>query len=229
MSADQVDPTRRSATIAIRGHGAVEVVPDVVSITLGVDVFDTTLRAAQSAASGQMAAIIAALKATGIADRDLQTTRYDVRVRNEYDEHGRILPGVLGFDVTNHLHATIRDPGRLGEVLDAVVAAGANAIDGIAFTVDDVAEAESRARDLAVKDGLRKAEELAKAAGLDLGRLVSMSEGSDRGFQPVYEARRFQLAEAASVPIETGSSTVAVDVHLVFEIDASRARHERFG
>ena len=119
----------------------------------------------------------------------------------------------------NQLQLTVRDTDMLGDLLDEAVNAGANSINGVTFYVDDQTAAASEARKLAVEDARTKAEELAAAAGLTLGPVVSIAEGT------VSPRRHFRTPAsaggrmaAAAVPVQPGSSTVAVDVSMTFEL-----------
>ena len=108
----------------------------------------------------------------------------------------------------------------LGELLDEAVNAGANSINGVTFSVDDQTAAASEARGLAVEDARTKAEELAAAAGLTLGSVVSIAEGTRSPMPPpMYAAADAEMAQAeAAVPVQPGSSTVAVDVAMTFAL-----------
>ena len=108
----------------------------------------------------------------------------------------------------------------LGELLDEAVNAGANSINGVTFYVDDQTAAASEARRLAVEDARTKAEELAAAAGLTLGSVLSIAEGTVSPMPPpMYAGAGGEMAMAeAAVPVQPGSSTVAVDVSMTFEL-----------
>jgi uncharacterized protein len=104
-------------------------------------------------------------------------------------------------------------------LLDEAVNAGANSINGVTFSVDDQTAAASEARHRAVEDARTKAEEVAKAAGLTLGSIVSIAEGTVSPMPPMYAAREGDMAMAdAAMPVEAGSSTVAVDVAMTFAL-----------
>jgi uncharacterized protein YggE len=206
-------------TVSVSGHGSVNVPPDTASVSIGVDVIKPTLGEAQEQATTQATAIIEALKEAGIADEDIQTEFFSVSILRDYSESAD--PTLItGFQITNTLRVTVRDTDQVGELLDAAVNAGANSIYGVTFYVDDQTEASSEARAEAVEDARTKAEELAAAAGMTLGPVVAISEGTSPLISPVYDMARGggMGAGQAAVPVEPGSTTVAVDVTLTFEL-----------
>jgi uncharacterized protein len=206
-------------TVSVSGHGSVNVPPDTASVSIGVDVIKPTLGEAQEQATTQATAMIDALKEAGIADEDIQTDYYSVNILRDYSENGDPTQ-ITGFEIINQLRVTVRETDQLGELLDAAVNAGANSIYGVTFYVDDQTEAASDARTEAVEDARAKAEELATAAGMTLGPVVAISEGTSPLISPVYNMGRgggMGMAEAAA-PVEPGSTTVAVDVIMTFEL-----------
>lgn len=217
QDASPVAGASSTATVSVSGVGAVTVTPDTASVQLGVTVTEDTLTAAQSEASTQMAAIIDSLKASGIEDKDIQTSTYYVSVVQNYDSNGNPSE-VTSFQVQNQVNVVIRDTSQVGDVLDGAVAAGANTIYGVNFYVDDSTAAASQARALAVQDAQKRAQELAEAAGMTLGPVVSITEGYSSG--PVYGRGGGMAAESAapSTPIQAGSSTIEVDVTVVYQL-----------
>jgi uncharacterized protein len=208
------------ATVSVSGHGEVNVPPDTASVNIGVDIIKPTLDEAQKQATTQANAVIEALKAAGIADEDIQTAYYSVNILRDYSENADPTQ-ITGFEIINQLQVTVRDTDKLGELLDAAVSAGANSIYGISFYVEDQTTAASDARVEAVKDARTKAEELASAAGMTVGPVVSIAEGVPPVLSPVYAMGRggagAAMAEAA-VPVEPGSTTVSVDVTVTYEL-----------
>lgn len=204
--------------VSVSGHGEVSVAPDTASISMGVDVTKPTLAEAQTQATAQMTAVIATLKAAGIASEDIQTTSFNVDLLYDTSRHGD--PNqITGFEITNQLDVTVRDTAKLGQLLDDAVKAGANTVSGISFYVDDQTAPASEARRLAVEDARTKAEELATAAGLTLGPVITITEGTQAPVIPMFEAPDVAMAKAgAPVPVEAGSTTVAVDVSIAFEL-----------
>lgn len=206
-------------TVSVSGHGEVHVPPDMASISIGIDVIQPTLAEAQEQATAQATAVIEALKAAGIADEDIQTAYFNVTILRDYSENADPTQ-ITGFEILNQLQVTVRDTDMLGALLDEAVNAGANSINGVTFYVDDQTAAASEARRLAVEDARTKAEELATATGLTLGPVVSIAEGTVAPMPPpMYTGAGGDMAKAeAAVPVQPGSSTVAVDVSMTFEL-----------
>jgi uncharacterized protein YggE len=206
-------------TVSVSGHGEVNVPPDTASVSIGIDVIRPTLGEAQEQATAQATAVIEALKAAGIADEDIQTAYFSVNILRDYSENADPTQ-ITGFEIMNQLQVTVRDTDMLGDLLDEAVSAGANSINGVTFSVDDQTAPASEARKLAVEDARTKAEELAVAAGLSLGSVVSIAEGTVSPMPPPMSTGAggdMAMAEA-TVPVQPGSSTVAVDVSLTFEL-----------
>jgi uncharacterized protein YggE len=205
-------------TVSVSGHGSVNVPPDTASVSIGVDVIKPTLDEAQQEATTQAEAVIAAIKATGVADEDIQTDYFSVNILRDYSENAD--PTLItGFEIINQLRVTVRDTDALGEILDAGVSAGANSIYGVTFYVDDQTAAASEARVEAVEDARVKAEELASAAGMTLGPVIAIAEGAPLTVDPFYGGRGGGgMAMASAAPIETGSTTVSVDVTVTYEL-----------
>lgn len=206
-------------TVSVSGHGEVNVAPDTASVNIGVDVIKPTLDEAQQQATAQATAVIEAMKAMGIADEDIQTDYFSVNILRDYSENADPTQ-ITGFEIINQLRVTVRDTDTLGELLDAAVTAGANSIYGVTFYVDDRTAASSEARTEAVANAREKAEELAEAAGMTLGPVVAISEGTPPIIAPVYGMARGggMAQDAAAMPVEAGSTTVAVDVQMTFEL-----------
>jgi uncharacterized protein YggE len=206
--------TTATPTVTVVGHGSVTVTPDLASVSLGVTVTETELADAQRKATRVMTKIIAAVKAAGVEEADIQTSYYSVYAMTRYDDTGTPL-GVSGYQVSNQVNVTVRDLDAVGSLLEDAVAAGANTIYGVTFGVADTSKAESEARAEAVTDAKAVAEELAKAAGLTLGPLVSMSEGI---LQTNVYAYGQGAGGAGGPPIEAGGLQVTVDVVMTFEL-----------
>lgn len=209
-------PTYSGPTVTVNGHGSVMTTPDAASVVVGVTITEDTLSAAQQGATDTMTAVLAALEAQGIASEDIQTASYYVQVLQNYDENG--MPTEINqFQVSNQVNVIIRDVNAVGTTLDAVVAAGANTIYGVSFIVTDASEPAAEARVLAVEDARTRASQLAEAAGMSLGQILSMNETYGPSPLP-YKYGGAGAAMESAVPIEAGSSTVAVDVVIVFEL-----------
>lgn len=205
-------------TISVTGTGSAYGTPDVATIQIGVQTRNTDPAAAVSDNTTRMEALIAAIKALGVDEKDLQTTNFSVYVQQDYDpQTGRPLE-TIQYQVDNTLNVIVRDTNNLGTVLSGAVEAGANTIYGVSFSVADPAALEGQARDLAVADARKRAEQLAAAAGVTLDVPLTISEYTSQA-QPYYLGR--DMAEAAAgapVPVQTGQIQVNLQVNITYTI-----------
>jgi len=214
----QQAPTRTEAGVVVIGEGSVSVAPDYAQIESGVTTRAKTVKEATDANSKLMTAITAMLLQSGIAEKDVQTSRFSVQPVYAPQEP-RAEPRLAGYSVSNQLSVKIRQIGKLGEILDRLVAAGATDIGNVVFLVSDPSKATDQAREAAIADARRKAEVYAKASGLRLGRVLWITE--DPGFAPPLAMRRqgaAAAAMAAPVPIATGEDTLRARVTVGFDI-----------
>lgn len=166
-------------TITVVGTGTVSLVPDVAQVNAGAEARAETVAEAKAEVDRQMVAIHAALKEMGIDDKDVQTSHYSIHYEREsmpVAKEGPVAQSQGGYRVSNILRITVRDVEKAGDVVDAVVEAGANQVYGVAFTVSDEGAWQGLARDKAVSDAEARAAELAGLAGVELGAVQSVSE-----------------------------------------------------
>jgi uncharacterized protein len=220
-AARAVDPTGATApehTISVTGSGLVKIAPDVADLSVGVSITRPTVKAARADAATAMTAVIAAIKKLGVADADIQTSGLSLNAVYDYNNGNK--PKITGYQVSNTVTATIRDLDKVSDVVDGAMNAGATDMNGLTFRVNDPAAAQAQARDAAVKDARSKADALAKAAGVAITGVATISESATTP-QPIYYAERnaAPAADAASTPIQTGTNDVSVDVSIVYLID----------
>ena len=210
------DDAKLPRTISLSGHGEVKMAPDMAVVTLGVTSQKDTAGEALTANSAAMQDVFAALKAAGIAAKDMQTSNFSVQPRYNYSNDGTA-PVLAGYDVSNAVTVTVRQIDALGAVLDAVVKAGSNQIQGVTFQVASPDQALDEARKAAVSDALRKAMVYAGAGGVRLGEILAMQEGTSFTPPIMFQAKAMR-SEAAAVPIAQGEQSLAVDVNITWEI-----------
>lgn len=213
--ADDDDALPRLMTVT--GQGAVEMVPDMATVRLGVMTEARGAREAIDDNSRAMAGVLERLKGLGVADRDLQTSEFSVHPRwNRVS--GDQAPEVIGFVARNLLSVRVRDLARLGEVLDAVARDGANQFEGLAFGLQNPDPVEDAAREAAVAEARRKAQLYAAAAGVALGPLQSLSE-SGGVVAPMPMARAEMSMVSEEVPMAAGEVSVSARVTLTYVIE----------
>ncbi|HEX3709716.1 MAG TPA: SIMPL domain-containing protein [Pseudolabrys sp.] len=198
--------------VTVTGEASISVKPDTAVIRVGVNSQGKTAKAASEANAREMTAVLAAIKADGIEDRDIQTSH--LSLQPQYDPNKAGTARLLGFQVTNQLTVKIRDIGKLPAFLDSTVAAGANEMSGIEFIVSEQSKLLDRVRAEAIADARRKAELYARAAGTKVGHVVSiMDEGAAPPPRPVMQAMR-----AGAVPIAPGEQTLRAAVTVSYEL-----------
>ena len=214
------DPT---ATITVTGEGRVDIAPDMATISIGVTTEGDTARAAMDANTAGLAAAIAGLKSSGIADKDIQTSGLNLGPRYDYDRtnaNGSAL--ITGFQASNTVTVRVRALDTLGTVLDAVVTDGANTLGGVTFGLQDPDPVLDAARKDAVADARRKAELYAGAAGVGLGRVMTIAEQS--GYTPpmpmAMAEASFDKRGGAPVPVQGGEVSVMASVTIVYALTA---------
>jgi hypothetical protein len=208
---DERTPVR---TITVSGEGKVTVKPDTAHVQMGVLVNGARARDVLDQANEKAAALIAAVKALGVVDDDIQTS--GVSIYPQYDPNGQT---VFGFQASNNLNITIRDVDRAGEIIDggAAFAGEAITIGGIWFAVGDPEAVLSAARTAAIDNATKRAEEFADAAGADVGAVISISEVDVSEPPPIYYEAAADRAQS-SVPIEAGTQDLNVNVTVVFAL-----------
>ncbi|WP_454829911.1 SIMPL domain-containing protein [Pseudoxanthomonas wuyuanensis] len=192
-------------------------VPDVATISAGVVTQAVDGNAAMRQNAEQMAKVVAAIKAAGIADKDVQTSGINLSPQYRYAENEA--PKITGYQASNTVSLKVRDIANLGKVLDALASVGANQINGPSFQIDQPDPVYDEARLAALKKAQARAETYAKALGLRVRRIVSISEGGG-GFQPVpmVQMRAMAMDKAESTSVSPGETTLTVNLDVVFEL-----------
>ena len=201
-------------TITVTGSSTITVVPDLATISLGVTTNGTTAAAAMSANSDALAAVMTRLKATGIDDRDMQTSNLSINP-NWVTNAAGTASEIHGYIANNMLTVRIKAIGTTGIVLDAAVSDGANTLNGLTFGLLDQRPTEDQARKQAVADALARANLLAAASGAKLGPILSIAEAD--GLQP-QPYQTFSKSDAAAVPVAAGEVGITASVTIVFQI-----------
>ena len=203
-------------TVSVSATGSVSAEPDIANISTGVVSEAETAREAVSHNTAAMKRMVDGLKAAGIAAKDIQTSSFNVEPRYQHAKDGRP-PAIIGYRVLNQVHIVARDLAKLGEVLDQAVTLGANQLGGISFEVSKAETLQDDARREAMANALRRARLYAAAAGAELGEVLTIAEEVQAGPpRPVPMARAAMAADA--VPIERGSRTLEVKVHVTWAL-----------
>jgi uncharacterized protein YggE len=202
-------------TISVSGQGTVLAPPDLAHIDAGVVSDSRTAREASQANNAAMTKVLAALKATGIDDKDYQTSRVSLEAQYAPNRSGPT--PIVGYRASNRVTIKLHDVTKVAGVIDTLVAAGANDIGNVYFSVSQASKLLDDARERAVADARRKAEIYARAAGVGLGVPLSISE--EGSGVPVFRARVVAAAPAAlPTPVAQGEETLSVNVNVIWAI-----------
>lgn len=199
--------------VTVTGEATVAVVPDTAAIRIGATSQGRTAHEASDANSKQMAGVLKAIRDSGIADRDIHTSR--LSLQPQYDSSKPGPPRLTGFRVTNQVTVKIRNIERMPAFLDRAIAAGANEMSGIEFVVSEQSKLLDQARDEAIADARRKAELYVKAAGGKLGPVVAITE---EGATPPPRPLAAMRAAAGAVPVVPGERELRAAVMVSYEL-----------
>ncbi len=203
-------------TLNVSGTGKVDLAPDIVYINLGVHTENPSAADAVASNNAQTQKVIEALKGLGVDEKDIRTSNFSIWPSQNYAPDGTPLD--TRYVVDNQVFVTVRDLEKLGDMLDGVIAAGVNTVNSVQFDLADKSEAMKQARADAVKDAQKQAQDLAAAAGLELGEVYSI--GFAESYTPIFEYGKGGgggAAEAAvSVPIQPGQLTISATVNMSY-------------
>ncbi len=214
----QVLADEQRRTITLTSSGTVKARPDTAHISTGVVSDADTARKALDSNTAAMERIITALKSQGLAPEEIQTTNFSVNPRYERNKDRRT-PKVIGYRVTNSVRIQVRDLNKLGEILDKVVSLGSNKVNGIQFSIRNSNELLDKARMKAMEKVIARAKLYAKAASVQLGKIISIQEASYHPQPRQFSSRVAYEAKARPVPIEAGSQTLRANVTVTWELD----------
>lgn len=213
-------PPPDGRTIHVTGSGSVVSEPDIATLNLGVSVEKTSVEEAREAAASAMTAVIESLRANDVAEKDIQTENFNIYPQYDYIDNGRVL---RGYRVNNTVSAKVRELESLSDIIDHAAAAGGDivVVNAIRFMIEDTTALQTQARALAVKNAETKAQTLAEASGVNLGKPVTITEtGSGGGPRVAFaESAEFAADSArSSTPVQAGELSVTVNVTIVYEI-----------
>ena len=213
-------PVLSGTRLDISATGEVTRVPDLAIISAGVQTLQPTATAAIEENANRMERVRAALRRAGIADKDIQTSTINLNPEYRYVENQP--PRLTGYRATNNVNVKFRDLKRSGAILDALVAEGANQINGPSLTIDKPEEAYDEARARAIAVGQARAELYARALGKRVVRLLSVSEGGGYRIPPpmpyAADAVMVSAQRVAKTEIDPGTQELQVTLAMSFEL-----------
>jgi len=212
--APATDTTPAQHTITVSGSGIVTIVPDVARINLGVTINKSSVKSVREAAAIAMNDIIAAVKALGVAEADIQTT--NISLNPQYGSGSA--PKIVGYQISEQIVVTVRDLDKAGDVVDAAAAKGANTVNGISFESGDPVKAQNDARAAAVAAARTSAQAMAAAGNVSLGGVISITDASP-SFPIWYGGARAGAIGDMATPVEPGTQDLTATVTVVFAIN----------
>lgn len=199
--------------ITVVGSGEARATPDRATVQIGVTSEAQSVQEALNDNKAKMAALLDQLKKLGVAEKDIQTS--NININATYGENGRT---VTGYQVSNTVAVVIRDLAQAGSLLDKVVSAGANTINGLSFGIENPKSLQEQARNAAIADAQTRAQAMAKAAGGTIGQVLSISETIGAPPVPMFDRAATEQAAGSSVPIQAGEQSVSAQVQITYEL-----------
>lgn len=211
------DKLKSKETITFSGEGKSIGVPDIASITLSVITEKMTAKETMTENAKITNEVIKFVKEAGIDEKDVKTQSFILSPRYDWVEGKRIF---RGYQLTSTLAVKIRDLEKISDIIDGAVSRGANQVGDIQFVIDDPEKLKEEARNEAIESAKEKAQSIAKATGLKLGKIVSFSEAvtPQDYLSPYYLEMKEGVGGGPSPEIEKGSQEIEVNVSLTFEL-----------
>jgi uncharacterized protein len=218
----QVTNQPYARTITVDGEGKITATPDIALIDLSVVSQGKTVKQVTTDGNAKMTQVVAAVKALGVDSKDVMTSSYNLYPSYNYPSDGKA-PTITGYNLDQGITVKVRKLDTVDDVLDKSVLAGANQVGQLTFDIDDTSVIKKDARATAFTKAREKAQEMASAAGVNLGRVVTFSEGyaPTPVMYPNY-AMDVSKSEGVASPapsIEAGSKELTVDVSVTYEIE----------
>lgn len=205
-------------TVTVTGSGRATLAPDRFAFNVGVQTVGPTVDVAVAENNKRVQSVLAALKNAGAADKDIQTSNFNIYPQQEYRENN--LPRILGYQVSNTVTVRSTKIGDAGRLLGVAIAAGVNTASGLNFEVSDPARGREQGLKAAFDDAKAKASLLAQAAGRTLGRAIQIHEGVQNVPQPMpmMRAQAMEAKVAMDVPVEPGTQELSFTITVTFEL-----------
>ena len=225
QTANAAPPTQDTGvprTLTVTGYGTAYGAPDVVQVGLGVDTSNADIQVAMNDASSRMNAVMQALEAGGVDQKDIRTDSFNIYQDNSQSAPGSSqTPAQPVYRVSTTVSVTVRQTDKVGDLLAAAVNAGANNVNYIQFSIEDRTALESQARQVAVADARSRADELAGLMGLTVGEPLQVSEGSSSS-APIYGlGGGGKVAAAVAPPISQGTLSVDMSVTVTYAVSSA--------
>jgi uncharacterized protein YggE len=213
----QTVQTVTGTRLDVVANGEVTRVPDIARINAGVVTQAVSATDAIRQNAAQINKVIAALKRAGVADRDIQTSSISLNPDYRYADNQP--PVLTGYRASNQVNVRFRDIAETGKILDALVAEGANQINGPSLEIDKPEAALDEARQQALAAARARADLYAKALGKRVGKILSISESGAVQPMPIMVTARMANQDAAMAKIAPGEQTLSISLSVSFELE----------
>ena len=205
-------------TVAFSGEGKVTAKPNIAVIDLAIVTESVSSKDAQNENSKKSKTVVEFLKKQNVQEKDIKTTSYNVSPQYKYLQYDK--PEIRGYQVSEKIEFKIRELEKVSQILDGVVASGANEISGFQFTIDEPDKLKSEAREKAITDAKEKAKNLKSQLGIKLGKIVNFYESS-AGVPPIFYAADkaaggFDSNRGPEIP--QGENEIVVNVTITYQI-----------
>jgi hypothetical protein len=219
LTAAEIEIEAGGPVVELNVFESVEVAPDVATIGAGVTTEAPSATEALRQNSAEMEKVIARIKALGVADRDIQTTGINLNAMYDYSQETQ-RPVFRGYQASNRVSVMLRKIEETGKVLDALVAAGANDINGPSFSLDDDTAAKDAARKRAFERAQAQAKAYADMLGYDGAKVLAIAENIEgRGLVPELAATRLSVAKDSAVPpVQPGMVAAGISLTIKYEL-----------
>jgi len=219
-STDKVVNTAATTnTVSFSGEGKVLAKPDVAVISLSIVTESATSKTAQDDNSKKSKAVSDFLNSQNIEEKDIKTTGYNIYPQYKYPQYDK--PEIRGYQVNQTLEVKTRDLDKVSDILDGIVSAGVNQINGLSFEIDEPETLKAEAREKAITDAKKKAGELEDQLDINLGKIVNFSESTDGFPGPIYYEKAIGLGGVGggiTPEIPTGENEIVVNVIITYQI-----------
>lgn len=216
-----VNTATTTNTVSFNGEGKVVAKPDIGKISLSIVTDALTSKVAQDENSKKSKALSDYLKKQNIDDKDIKTIGYNIYPQYKYPQYGG-QPTITGYQVNQSMEIKVRDLDKVSNILDGVVSAGANQVNGLSFEIDNPEALKTEARAKAIADAKKKANELKSQVGISLGKIVNFSENTGGYPGPIfYDAKlegRGMGGGGGGPSVPTGENEITVNVSITYQI-----------
>jgi uncharacterized protein YggE len=218
-TAHTLDTATTTNTVSFTGEGKVLAKPDVGIVDLSIVTEGTTSKQAQDANSKKSKALTDFLAKQGVDEKDIKTSGYNIYPQYKYAPYGGT-PSITGYQVNQSVQVKVRDLTKVDAVLDGVVSAGVNQVNGLQLTIDNPEKLKDEAREKAIKDAKEKADSLKSQLGIGIGRIVNFSENTSGYPGPIFydKAMNSEGRGGGGPSIPVGENEITVSVSITYQI-----------